>query len=393
VRKEDQPQSQKLIYLIAGEESGDQIGASLMQALRAKQDTIRFEGIGGTRMAAQGLNALFSMRELSIMGFLEVIPHIPNVLARLSQTVEDIKKLQPAVVITIDAPGFNFRLAKKLKRLNIPVIHFTAPTVWAWRPRRAERIAQYVTHLLTLFPFEPPYFTKHGLKTTFVGHPLIEKKLDAIQVDDFYKKYNLKKTQQILCVLPGSRLSELNRHLTTFFDTIELLKANHADLAVVIPTLENHKDKIQLYAKKRGVHAIVVTEEQERFQAMRVATTALAASGTVTLELGLCETPMVVAYQANPITAAIVRRMLLTKYVSLVNILLEAEVVPELLQENCTAEGLSLHLNKLLERKSEAYQMQKKALKNLRKLIEVEGGIKPSEAAAEIIWQIVNKPS
>ena len=389
--KEDQPQSQKLVYIIAGEESGDQIGASLMQSLRARNKNIRFEGIGGSRMADQGLHSLFSMKELSIMGLVEIIPHIPNVLARLSQTVEDIKKLRPAAVITIDAPGFNFRLAKKLKRLNIPVIHFTAPTVWAWRPRRAERVAQYLTHLLTLFPFEPPYFTKHGLKTTFVGHPLIEKKLGEIQVDDFLKKYNLKKTQQILCVLPGSRLSELNRHLTTFFDTIELLKANHADLAVVIPTLAGLKDKIQMYAKKRGVHAIVVTEEQERFQAMRAATTGLAASGTVTLELGLCETPMVVAYQANPISAAIVRRMLLTKYVSLVNILLETEIVPELLQENCTAEGLSLHLNKLLERKSEAYLTQKKALKNLRKLIEVEGGVKPSDAAAEIIWEIVDK--
>ena len=168
----------RTLYIVAGEESGDQIGGALLERLH-KQATsmdITVEGIGGKRMMAQGLKSLFPMAELSIMGLLEIIPHLMNVLARLNQTVEDIKRLRPDLVVTIDAPGFNFRLAKKLKPLNIPVIHITAPTVWAWRPRRAERVAGYLTHLLTLFPFEPPYFTRHGLKTTFMGHPLVEKK-------------------------------------------------------------------------------------------------------------------------------------------------------------------------------------------------------------------------
>ena len=147
----------KTIYIIAGEESGDQIGGALINSLKAhcpKDTTLTFEGVGSTRMAKEGLKSLFPMAELSIMGILEIVPHILNVLARLTQTLDDIKKVKPDLVVTIDAPGFNFKIAKRLKSLNIPVIHITAPTVWAWRPRRAERVAGYLTHLLTLFHFE-----------------------------------------------------------------------------------------------------------------------------------------------------------------------------------------------------------------------------------------------
>lgn len=390
----------KILYLVAGEESGDQIGGALMTALLKKcpKDVrLIFEGIGGKCMSKEGLKSLFPMGELSIMGILEIIPHILNVLARLSQTVDDIKKIRPDLVVTIDAPGFNFRLAKRLKPLNIPVVHITAPTVWAWRPRRAERVAGYLTHLLTLFHFEPPYFTKHGLKTTFMGHPLVEKKLWDLSPDVYRKKHKLKKNQPLLCLLPGSRASELKIHLPLFLKAVELLKSHHPDINVVVPTLPPFKDQIEKALKAHGISGHVTIDEGEKYQAMRASTVALAASGTVTLELGLCETPMVVAYKGNPISAAIVRKLILTKHVSLTNILLEKEVVPELLQKACTSEDLSHELLKLLKDKSESHATQKKELAKLRALIQCNSDIKsdlhvsPSDVAARVIFDTLLK--
>lgn len=384
----------KTIYIIAGEESGDQIGGALMHSLKVqcpKGTNLVFEGIGSTRMAEEGLKSLFPMGELSIMGILEIIPHIINVLARLTQTLDDIKKVKPDLVVTIDAPGFNFRIAKRLKSLNIPVIHITAPTVWAWRPRRAERVAGYLTHLLTLFHFEPPYFTKHGLKTTFMGHPLVEKKLWDISPDVYRKKHKLKKDQLLLCILPGSRPSELKVHLPLFLNAVEILKSHHPDIEVVIPTLPQFKDQIKQALKGHGISGYVTTNEREKYEAMRSSTAALAASGTVTLELGLCDTPMVVAYKGNPISAAIVRKLILTKHVSLTNILLEKEVVPELLQEACKSEDLSHALHKLLKDKSESRAKQKKELAKLRTLVEPKSGASPSDVAAQAILETLLK--
>lgn len=386
----------KLIYVVAGEESGDQIGGALMKALTtqaaAQNIDLRFEGIGGKRMSEKGLCSLFPMTELSIMGLLEIIPHIINILARLSQTVDDIKHLRPDQVVTIDAPGFTFRLAKRIKSLNIPVIHLTAPTVWAWRPRRAERVSGFLTHLLTLFPFEPPYFTKHGLKTTFMGHPLVEKKLNEISATAYLKANKIKKNQPLLCLLPGSRTSEIKMHLPIFLDTVELLRSHLPNLEVVVPTLARFESEIQQALKSRGISGrTIVDNEEEKYQAMRSATAALAASGTVTLELGLCDTPMVVAYKANSLSAAIVRKMLLTKHVSLANILLEKEVVPEFLQEDCKSETLSLELHKLLTPNSQCHKIQKEELAKLQGLVQSDTGESPSQAAAQIILETLTK--
>lgn len=375
-----------LIYIIAGEASGDHIGASIMAELHhISKAPLTFQGIGGPEMTIQGLKSLFPMSELSIMGLLEIIPHALNIMARLNQTVDDIKRLRPKVIVTIDSPGFCFRLAKRIKALNIPVVHINAPTVWAWRPRRAEKITRYISHLLTLFPFEPPYFTKHGLKTTFMGHPLAEKHLGQIDGKEFRKRLKLKAGQPLLCVLPGSRDAEIKMHLPIFLDTVELLKIQFPDLVIVVPTIHKHKDTIETEFSRRGVSGIIVTNETEKYEAMRTSTAALAASGTVTLELGLCETPMIVAYKGNAITAAIVRRLLITKYVSLVNILLNKEVVPEFLQENCKSETLSLKLHKFLKDGCESRTDQMNDLKKLQPMIEGPDKKSPSHIAANVI--------
>ncbi len=382
----------KLIYIIAGEASGDHIGASLMSEVRHKtSDAVRFEGIGGLDMKGQGLKSLFPMQELSVMGLVEILPHALNIIARLNQTVDDIKRLRPDVIVTIDAPGFNFRLAKRVKALNIPVVHINAPTVWAWKPRRAEKIAGYLTHLLTLFPFEPPYFTKHGLPTTFMGHPLSEKNLGKRKESSFRNDHKLKPKQPLLCVLPGSRAGEIKTHMPIFLDTIELLKLQFPNLEIVVPTLNVYKPQIERDLSHRGISGIVVTDADEKYDAMRASTAALAASGTVTLELGLCETPMVVAYKGNPITAAIVKRMLLTKHVSLVNILRDKEVVPEYLQDLCKAETLSLKLHKFLKDGCESRKDQMSELKELQSMISPPDGRTPSKIAADVIFEIMDR--
>ncbi|GAO98007.1 lipid-A-disaccharide synthase [Caedimonas varicaedens] len=208
------------VYLIAGEASGDQVGGRLMQALQRKSD-VTFSGIGGMHMEQQGLRSLFPMSDLSIMGIFEVLPHIPHLLKRLGETEHDILKKRPDVVVTIDSPGFNFRIAKRLKKKGFPVIHYTAPTVWAWRPGRAKKAAKLLTHLLTLFPFEPPYFEKEGLFTTFVGHPLIEMDISPQRREGFRQRYGYTEEQPLLCLLPGSRQKEVDKLLPLFVESFK----------------------------------------------------------------------------------------------------------------------------------------------------------------------------
>jgi lipid-A-disaccharide synthase len=378
-----------LIYSVAGEASGDQVGAKVIAVLRDEfKDNIRFEGVGGTAMDKQGLKSLFPMTELSVMGLLEIIPHLPNVYLRMHQTLDDVKRLKPNLLLTIDSPGFNFHLARKVKKLGIPCVHYSGPTVWAWRANRAKKIAQYLDHLLVFFPFEPPYFTREGLACTFTGHPLIEKKLDELSPKAFLKRHNIAARATVLCVLPGSRQGELKRHLPIFLDTIEILRQNNRDLVLIFPTLVHLRPKIEQALAERCIPGIVVSDDQQKYEAMRAATAALAASGTVTLELGLCGTPMVVAYKVNTLTAFLVKKMMLVEHVSLVNILLKERVVSELLQHDCHPTTLAEALKPLLVKRSKARRAQITKLQQLKKLISPDKGT-PSENAAIVIGRLL----
>lgn len=375
------------IYLVAGEPSGDALGGSVIERLRQLYGgPLELYGVGGQSLQSQGLRTLFPMQELSVMGFLELIPHIPNILLRLNQTVEDIIRIQPDLVVTIDAPGFNFRLGKKLKAIKdhqIPLLHITAPTVWAWKPKRAEKVARFLDHLLALFPFEPPYFTENGLDCTFMGHPFVEK-LDTLQDKGaFLKKYHLDAHDPILCILPGSRRGEINHHLPLFLDSIELLRQHDRSLQLVFPTLPELEPLISQALFDRGMAGKIITEPADRLSAMAFAKGALAASGTVSLELALLGVPMLIAYRSNPISAMIARRMILIPYVSLPNILLNKTIVPELLQENCTVDQIYQGLHRLLAPRSRLAKDQIKAFEPLRDM--VTPGVPPTQRAAEVI--------
>lgn len=384
------------ICLIVGEASGDALGAPLMAALVAEVRqrypgrVITFCGVGGDLMAREGLESFFPASDLAVMGLVEIIPHIPRILNRLAVAERLIQAEKPHVVVTIDAPGFAFRLARRLRRrsLDIPMIHYTAPTVWAWRSGRAAKIAGLYDHLLCLFPFEPPYFTRWGLDATYVGHPLLER------IPYTPPRPLNGDGQRTLCLLPGSRTGEIKILLPTFLKAAGRIAVSNPNLQIrfVLPTLPHLKGLVDdlVYQAQLPFVIEVETDPEQGRKLMAQSTAALAASGTVSLELALLGVPMVVAYRVSSMTAMVMKRLLKTRYVSLVNILQNQPIVPECLQERCTPDVLVQSLLPLLY-DGQGRSRQLTGLSNLyRGLTESMGGDlknppSPSRRAAGIL--------
>jgi lipid-A-disaccharide synthase len=380
------------ICLIAGEPSGDHMGAGLMSALiKQSSGQIIFSGIGGEEMsaagAAQGFESFFPMKELSIGGIFEIVPHIPHILCRINETVRRVKSTKPDVVVTIDSPAFAFRVAKKLKGGVAALVHYVAPSVWAWRPRRAKMIAGFLDHLLMIFPFEAPYFTKWGLNCTFVGCPIAEMGLDQGDGPGFREAHGITGTQPLLCVLPGSRQGEIKRLLPIFGDVLNRLIGTFPDLAVVVPTVATVADQVREATKTWPVPVIVTEGMAAKRDAFAASNTALAASGTVTSELAIAGVPMVIAYRMAPLSALVIRLMLKIKYVSVINLALGREVAPEFLQENCTAENVAGALIRLF-RDPDIRGRQIESLNEVRKTFS-SGGVASSERAAQVILELI----
>lgn len=381
--------SSPLIYLIAGEASGDILGARLMASLREKNGAVRFAGIGGPKMTWQGMKSLFPMDELSLMGLAEIIPHIPKLLRRIKQTADDIGARKPDVLVTIDAPGFCFRVAKKLTGKGIKRVHYVAPSVWAWKPGRAKKVAAFLDHLLTLLPFEPPYFEKEGLATTFVGHSVVEGLADKGDGEDFRKRHNIDTHAPLMLVLPGSRKGEVERLLPIFCQTAIELSRSHPDLKIVIPALVTRRQQIEATLKPWPIEALIVEGDEEKFDAFAAADVALAASGTVALELAMAGTPSVIGYRVNALTAWIVRRLIKTPYVNLINVVLGREAVPELLQDKCRPDLLAESLSTLLDDENVAGEQTKAAAEALKQL--GRGGPSPSGRAADTVLALLQE--
>lgn len=363
------------IFLVAGEPSGDLLGGRLMAALKKQRD-VSFSGVGGAHMEAEGLKPLFPMSDLALFGLAEILPKIPLILRRMKETEAAIRSEMPDVVITIDAPDFNFRLAKRLKGSGIPVIHYVAPTVWAWRPGRAKKIQPLFNHLLALFPFEPPYFEKVGLPCSFVGHPLAEAGIADVPPMDM--------PSPSLIVLPGSRRSELHYLLPVFRETVAQLAQKHPQLSVAIPTVPHLHDAVAAAVKDWPVPVRLLTNVREKYACMRGATAALAASGTVALELALAGCPAVIAYKIHPITATLYRPLIKTPYASLVNIMAGNGVVPEFLQENCQPPLIAAAVDELIV-SAQARGQQKEFLHRVGAWLRPHNGMSPSVFAAEIV--------
>jgi lipid-A-disaccharide synthase len=346
------------LMLVAGEPSGDMLGAKLMAALKLRTlGKVEFFGVGGERMAEQGLISRFAMSELTVMGLVEILPRIPHLRRRIRETAELALSERPDALVTIDAPGFNFRLARRLLGHGIPLIHLVAPTVWAWRPGRARKIARFLDHLLVLLPFEPPYFEREGLATTFVGHPVIDSGVLRGQGAAFRARHGIAAEAPLLAVMPGSRGGEVARLLPIFGAALALLQPRIPGLRAVVPTLGPVEEAVRAAAAQWSVPVTVTAEPREKYDAMAASNAALAASGTVALELALADVPAVVAYRVHPLTAWLARRLVKVRYANLVNILLDRPVVPEMIQGDCTAEKLADAVERvMIDREARAVQ-------------------------------------
>lgn len=383
-----------LVYIIAGEPSGDLIASRLMAALKQKTDgKIRFAGIGGELMHKEDdeFKSIFPMHELSIMGLVEILPHIPKLLGRIKQTELSIKSISADVLVTIDSPEFNFRVCKKLRKTGIPVVHYVAPQVWAWRSGRAKKLSKIFDNLLLLFSFEEKYFSNINIRTTFVGHPIVEESFSKKNGILFREKYNIGSEDLLLSVLPGSRKAELVRHLPIFSETVKLLVERYNLKWVVVPSIPKHKDLIKFETKKWNVNTIVLdaTKKKEKFSGMLASNAALTSAGTATLELAMAQVPMVVTYRAHPLTAEIAKRMVNIRHIALVNIIANQYVVPEFLQNDCNPENLASAVGKMLTdqiTRNEQMDWLKKVSSKLG-----NKNFPPSHSAAEVVLQVAHK--
>lgn len=394
------------VYISAGEPSGDLAGAHLMRALRSNSHhDLDFIGIGGERMIHEGLQSIFPMDELSVMGFIEILPRLLKLKRRLLQTLQMIEAKQPHVIVSIDSPGFHFALARRLKKnlktRHIPVIHYVAPSVWAWRAGRAKKVAGFLDHLLTLFPFEPAYFEKHGLASTCVGHFATERDLPPHIVPErtFRKDHAIAPKAPIVCLLPGSRESEVKTLLPIFLEAAKILQKKHPQIDLVIPTLDHLKPTVEqivagraAWLNNQGLPPRILVGDASKWSCFEYAQAALAASGTVTLELAQTGTPTVIGYRVNPITAWLLKRFLTVPFVGLVNIIVKRRVVPELLQERCRPQCLAEVMEYVLF-DEQTRAVQKEAFAKVVKMIRQPSGHSPSEAAAKVIIGYFSKKS
>jgi lipid-A-disaccharide synthase len=386
------------LFLIAGEPSGDRLGASLMAGLKNLEADIQFSGIGGPLMQAEGLSSLFPMSDLSVMGVAEVLPKLPMLLARVRQAADEVAKLCPDALVTIDSPDFCLRVAAKVKIGNpgLKTIHYVAPTVWAWRPERAAKMARYVDHVLALFPFEPPYMQAEGMSCDFVGHPVVaERAPSAALTAQFLAEIGVKPNEEMLLVLPGSRIGEVSRMGPVFGDVVATIAQKRPQTRIVVPTVasvaQHVNDMIANWPGKpilldpRGLSAEVA--ETRKTLSFAAADLALAASGTVSLELAGMGTPMVIAYKFNWLTTKIVKRKVKLKSATLVNILTDSQVVPEFLFEDCIAEKITPKVLEMLENPDQR-NLQKSASEAAFQMLG-KGGEAPGLRAARSVLSVI----
>ena len=349
----------KKIFIVTGESSGDLLGSKLICELKNSNLPIEFCGVGGQQMKDRGFESIFPIEDLSVMGFLEVVPHIPKLLKRINQVVEKIQEFQPDILITIDAPDFCFRVFNKLKKTSqfnkIKKVHLIAPSVWAYREGRAQKIAKLYDLLLTILPFEPPYFEKYGLKSVFIGHPLIDDAPDFSKKNEinfeFRKFYKIAPDDKLILLTPGSRISEVKRIFPEFIDAINLLKNKIPNIKIVIPIVKKTKNIAEELSKKIAVEYFLIEQQNYKKMALYSCDFALAKSGTNAIEISLHKIPLIIAYKINFLTHFIVKRMIKIKYANLLNLIANREIIPELLQEKCNANLIFEKILGLIENK------------------------------------------
>jgi lipid-A-disaccharide synthase len=378
------------IFIVTGEPSGDALGGALIAALRERTGgKLKVAGIGGERMREQGLDSLVPLGDLAIMGVAEVLQRAPIILRRVRETVAAIRELRPDAVVTIDSSGFSWRVAHALRRRgeSLPLIHYVAPMVWAWRAGRARRMARWYDHLMTLLPFEPPYFERVGLSCSFVGHPVLESGADGGEGRRFRTAHGLDPDDLLITVLPGSRTGEVRRLLPIFAAALDQLRDLIGSFRVVVPTVATVTATVSAAVKAWPGDTIIVEQPREKYDAFAASRVALAASGSVALELALARLPMVVGYRLNPLTEAFLDRVLKVRQVNLVNLLLGTPLVTELLGPNCSPARLAASLAQLVNDEQVRAEHRQGYDEAVRRL--AGDGVSPSLRAADQILELV----
>lgn len=352
--KDSPPAAPLHFFLIAGEPSGDRLGAALMAGLKALHPGVAFSGIGGPAMQAEGMESLFPMEELSVMGLVEVLPKYLHLKRRIRQAAEAALAASPAALVTIDSPDFCLRVAAlaKAARPELRTIHYVAPSVWAWRPGRAAKMARHVDHVLALLPFEPPWMTAAGMSCDFTGHPVVSEPVaTAAQARAFREAHGIAPDAPLVAALPGSRRGEVSRLIPPFGQTLRLAAARLPALRVILPTPRHLADTVREAVKDWPGDPVILPAPDlaSRTAAFAAADAALAASGTVSLELAAQSCPMVIAYDMAPLTLWLMRRMARIDTVTLVNLVSDTRTVPEFIGPDCRADRIAPALLSLLE--------------------------------------------
>lgn len=376
-----------VVGVIAGEPSGDQIGARLMRAIAATRRPVRFVGVGGPLMADAGLDSLFPMSDIAVNGLVPVVRRLPRLLVRITDAAAGIAAAKPNVVVHIDAQDFNQRVAAKLRSAlpGTPLIGYVSPTVWAWRPGRAKKIARLYKHLMAVLPFEPEVHRRlGGPPTTYVGHPLMER------IDDFTASPREAQLRAdgppSLLLLPGSRQAEIARLLPLFGQAAEILRRRHPGLTAMLPAVPHLRSRIVAETSRWAHPPVILDGENAKLAAFRTARAALAASGTVTLELALASVPTVVAYRVGYVEGEIARRLITIDSASLPNLILGRKLLPEFIDWNWTVETLADAVSAVLQDGPDR-EAQLAGFAEVRRLMG-EGIDAPSRRAAEIVLRI-----
>ncbi len=379
------------VMLVAAEASGDDRGAGLARAMRAKlgAENVRFVGVGGERMAEEGVQSPFDIAELSILGLFEGLMAYRKVVRRVADTVELARREQPDVVVLIDSWGFTLRVAQALRRERpkLPLIKYVGPQVWASRPGRARTLARTVDHLLSIHVFDAPYFEKAGLPTTFVGNAALALDLSQADPERLRRRLGIADEAQVLLVLPGSRPGEIKNVMPPFEDAVRRLKAERPGLEVVMPAAPTVAAAVRTRAAGWPFRAHVLEGEADKLDAMRLATVALACSETVTTELAIAGAPVVVGYRLGRLTYSVLQHLIRTPYITLFNIAADAFVAPEFVQDRCNGPALAAAVAERLDdealRRSQI-EAQNAALERMGR-----GGPDPSDAAADAVIKLV----
>ncbi len=379
--------------LVCGEPSGDLLGAQLMAGLKqASGGDVEITGVGGPAMTAQGLQSLYPLDATAVMGLREVVPAIPAILRRVREASDFALRTRPDAVVLIDSPDFTHRIAQRLKRIDqsIRTINYVAPQVWASRAYRARKMARYFDLVLALLPFEAPFFEKYGLRSVFVGHPVIERAAWMTGGAEFRARHGIAPDAKLLAVLPGSRTSEIRFILPVFRGAVARIVARVPGLVTVLPTVPHVAARVRAATHDWPAPLILLESEDEKYASFDAADAALAASGTVTTELALAGTPMVVGYRVGALTYALASLVMNVRHITLVNVLLGREAVPEFVQSRCTPQNLAGAAIRLLTDKGAALH-ERDDLGAAVALLG-KGGEAPSLRAARAILGFVQRP-